>query len=157
MVLSLTATGFLLLLAVLAGAVFATASFGLGRELFAAVAGLLAALVLGPRRWHGESAAPVTGRQRWLRRLHGAGRKLFVVGLASWLGLIAWSEFSPGGPMPAPKVEPGGVRLLTWNILHGQEHGPPWQQSNWSARKQGLGEGLCRKFSPWKLSAMLLH
>ncbi len=93
--LGLTATGFLLLLAVLAGAVFATASFGLGWGLFAAVAGLLAALVLGPRRWHGESAAPVTGRRRWLRRLHGAGRKMFVVVLASWLGLIAWSEFSP--------------------------------------------------------------
>ncbi len=114
--LSLTATGFLLLWAVLAGVVFVTASFGLGWGLFVAVAGLLAALVLGPRRWHGESAAPVTGRQRWLRRLHGAGRQLFVVGLASWLGLIAWAKFSPGGPMPAPKAEPGGVRLLTWSL-----------------------------------------
>jgi endonuclease/exonuclease/phosphatase family metal-dependent hydrolase len=140
--LSLTATGFLLLWAVLTGAVFATASFGLGRELFVAVAGLLAALVLGPRHWHGESAAPVTGRQRWLRRLHRAGRKVFVVGLTSWLGLIAWSELSPGGSMPAPKAEPGGVRLLTWNILHGQEHGPLWHQNNWPARKQGLGEAL---------------
>ncbi len=44
--------------------------------------------------------------------------------------------------MPAPKAEPGGVRLLTWNILHGQEHGPPWRQNNWPARKQGLGEVL---------------
>jgi len=44
--LSLTATGFLLLWAVLAGAVFATASFCLGWELFVAVAGLLAALGL---------------------------------------------------------------------------------------------------------------
>ena len=67
--LSLTATGVLLLWAVLAGVAFVTASFGLGRGLFAAVAGLLAALVLGPRRWHGESAAPVTGRRLWLRRL----------------------------------------------------------------------------------------
>jgi hypothetical protein len=87
--LSLTAAGFLLLWAVLAGAVYATANFGLGWGLFAAVIGLLAAVILGPRCWHRESAAPVTGRRLWLRRLRGAGRVVCVVGLASWLGLIA--------------------------------------------------------------------
>jgi len=122
--------------------VFATASFGLGWGLFAAVAGLLAALVMGLRLRRRESAAPVTGRQRWLRRLRGAGRKMFVVVLAGWLGLIAWSQLSPDEPMPGPKAEPDSVRVLTWNILRGQEHGPPWQENNWPARKQALGEAL---------------
>jgi endonuclease/exonuclease/phosphatase family metal-dependent hydrolase len=140
--LGLTATGFLLLLAVSAGAVFATASSGLGWGLFTAVAGLLAALILGPRLRRRAPAAPVTGRQRWLRRLRGAGRMMCGVVLAGWLGLIAWSQLSRGGPMPGPKAEPGGVRVLTWNILRGQEHGPPWQQNNWPARKQALGAAL---------------
>jgi endonuclease/exonuclease/phosphatase family metal-dependent hydrolase len=140
--LGLTATGSLLLLAALAGAVFATASFWSGWELFAAVLALLAALVLGSRLWRRQPAALLTGRQRWLRRLRGAGRKMFVLALAGWLGLIVWSQFSPGGPMPGPKTEPGSVRVLTWNILRGQEHGPPWEQNNWPARKRALGEAL---------------
>lgn len=147
MALSLTAIGFLLLLAVFAGAVFATASFGLGWWLFAAVAGLLAALVLRARMRRRGWAAPVSGRRLWLRRLCGTGSKMFVVVLAGWLGLIAWSELSPGGPMPQPKAEPGDVRVLTWNILRGQERGPPWQHNNWPARKQALAEAL-RQIQP---------
>ncbi len=140
--LSLSAIGFLLLLGVFAGAVFATTSFGLGWWLFAAVAGLLAAFVLGPRLRRHECDAPATGRRLWLRRLCGAGRKMWVIVLAGWLGLIAWSELSPGGPMPEPKAEAGDVRVLTWNILRGQEHGPLWEQNNWPARKQALAEAL---------------
>jgi endonuclease/exonuclease/phosphatase family metal-dependent hydrolase len=70
------------------------------------------------------------------------GRRVVLVGLAGWLGLIAWSQLSRGGPMPGAKAEPDSVRVLTWNILRGQEHGPLWQQNNWPARKQALGEAL---------------
>jgi endonuclease/exonuclease/phosphatase family metal-dependent hydrolase len=140
--LGLTAAGLLLLLAVVAGAAFATASFGWGWGLFAVVAGLLAALILGRRLQRGQPDGAVTVRQRWLGRLRGAGRKTFVVALASWLGLIAWSQLSPGGPMPGPKAEPGSVRVVTWNILRGQEHGAPWERNNWPARKKALAEAL---------------
>lgn len=140
--LALTATALLLLLAVLAGVVFVTASFGVGWGLFAAVAGLLVALLLGPRLRRRQSAAPLTGRRRWQRRLLAAGRMLFVVGLAGWLSLIAWSQLCRGGPMPAPKAELAGVRVLTWNILRGHDHGPPWEQNNWPARKQALAQAL---------------
>jgi endonuclease/exonuclease/phosphatase family metal-dependent hydrolase len=137
--LSLTATAFLLLLAVLAGAVFITANFGLGWGLFAAVAGLLGALLLWPRR---DSAAPVTGRERWQRWLHNAGRKLFAVALTGWLALIAWSQLGHGGPMPVSKADPNSVRVLTWNLLRGQDQGPVWEQNNWPARKRALDETL---------------
>jgi endonuclease/exonuclease/phosphatase family metal-dependent hydrolase len=65
-----------------------------------------------------------------------------VVVVAGWLGLIAWSGLSRGGPMPGPKAEPDSVRVLTWNILRGDDHGPPWQQNDWPARKQALAEAL---------------
>jgi endonuclease/exonuclease/phosphatase family metal-dependent hydrolase len=139
--LGLTVAGFLLLLAVLGGMVFVTAGFGLAWRLVAAL-GLLASLVLVPRLWRRKSTAPVTGRQRWLGRLRGAARTTVVVVVAGWLGLIAWSGLSRGGPMPSPKAEPDSVRVLTWNILRGADHGPPWQQNDWPARKQGLAEAL---------------
>src|SRR5262249_45386118 len=71
-------------------------------------------------------------------------RVLLAVMLAAWLGLIAWSELTPGGPMP-PRPEPGAVRVMTWNILHGSDNGLPWEQQNWPVRKHAiahvLGEG----------------
>ncbi|MCI0376833.1 MAG: endonuclease/exonuclease/phosphatase family protein [Gemmataceae bacterium] len=149
--LGLTASGFLLLLFVLALVIFAAASFGVGWGLFAAVLGLLAALVLWPRLQRRVFPTPqpllsehnlLTGRQRWLRRLRGVGTKLFAVGLAAWLGLIAWSKLAPGGPMPAPKAELDSIRVVTWNILRGQERGPFWHKNNWPARKQAVAESL---------------
>jgi endonuclease/exonuclease/phosphatase family metal-dependent hydrolase len=41
-----------------------------------------------------------------------------------------------------PKPEPGAVRVLTWNILHGSDDGLPWEQQNWSTRKQALAAVL---------------
>src|SRR5207248_9511402 len=90
--LGLNAAGFLLLLAVLAAAVFATASFALGWPLFAAVAGLLAAAVVVRFLRRPRPVAPVTGRQRLLRRLRGVGRKVLVDALTAWLGLIGWPQ-----------------------------------------------------------------
>ncbi|HMF19867.1 MAG TPA: endonuclease/exonuclease/phosphatase family protein [Gemmataceae bacterium] len=131
--LGLTALGILLLLAACYVAAYLVASFGFGWFAFVGVAALLVPLRL---RRHVD-APPPTGRIRWMRRLRGTGKVLLTLTLAAWLGLIAWSELTPGGPMP-PRAEPGTVRVMTWNILHGSDDGPPWQQQNWPARKHAL-------------------
>jgi endonuclease/exonuclease/phosphatase family metal-dependent hydrolase len=142
----LTALGFLLLLTVCAVTIYYVATFGFGWFAFVAVAVLLAALLVLPRLRRHVDAAPPTGRTRWLRRLRGAARALVAVLLAAWLGLIAWSELIPGGPMP-PRPEPGAVRVLTWNILHGSDDGPFWQQQSWPRRKLALA-GILREAQP---------
>jgi endonuclease/exonuclease/phosphatase family metal-dependent hydrolase len=139
--LGMTAAVPLMLLALLGGVAFATASFGLGWALFAVVAGLLGALLLALRH-RPYTSGLVTGRQRWARWLCQGGSKAVVVMLAAWMGLIAWSQVCPGGTMPGPKAEVGVVRVVTWNILRGQEQGPPWEQNNWRARKLALGQAL---------------
>src|SRR6516162_2604253 len=139
--LALTALGILLLLAACYVAAYLVASFGLGWFAFVAVAVLLAALLVIPHLRRHVDTPSSTGRTRWLRRIRGAGRALLAVMLAAWLGLIAWSELTPGGPMP-PRPEPGAVRVLTWNILHGSDDGLPWQQQNWRARKHALAAVL---------------
>jgi endonuclease/exonuclease/phosphatase family metal-dependent hydrolase len=139
--LALTCLGILLLLQACYVAAYLVGSFGFGWFAFGAVAVLLAALLVIPRlRRHVDVLLP-TGRTRWLRRLRGVGRVLLAVMLAAWLGLIAWSELTRGGPMP-PGPEPGTVRVMTWNILHGSDNGPPWQQQNWPARKHALATVL---------------
>jgi endonuclease/exonuclease/phosphatase family metal-dependent hydrolase len=142
----LTALGLLLVLSVCAVAVYYVATCGFGWLAFAAVAVLLAALLVLPRLRRPADPAPPTGRTRWSRRLRGAARVLLAVMLAAWLGLIAWSELTPGGPMP-PRPEPGAVRVLTWNILHGSDEGLPWEQQNWPARKHALAAAL-RELQP---------
>ncbi len=74
---------------------------------------------------------------RWRRP-----RRLLVGLLGCWLGLLAWSEFSPGGAAPAAKSDPGSVRIVTWNIHCGQDDGPPWERFDWPARKQSLRVAL---------------
>jgi endonuclease/exonuclease/phosphatase family metal-dependent hydrolase len=137
----LTALGWLLLLAGCAVVIYFGATCGFGWFAFVVVALLLAALLALPRLRRRPAAAPPTGRTRWLRRLRGGGRVLLAVMLAAWLGLIAWSELTPGGPMP-PGPEPGTVRIITWNILHGSDDGPPWRRQHWPARKQALAAVL---------------
>jgi endonuclease/exonuclease/phosphatase family metal-dependent hydrolase len=137
----LAALALLLPPAVCAVAVYYVATCGFGWLAFVAVAGLLAALLVLPRLRRRADAAPPTGRTRWLRRVRGATRALLAVMLAAWLGLIAWSELTPGGPMP-PGPEPGAVRVLTWNVLHGSDDGPPWEQQSWPARKHALAAVL---------------
>jgi endonuclease/exonuclease/phosphatase family metal-dependent hydrolase len=62
--------------------------------------------------------------------------------MTCWLGLIAWSSLSPGGTLPAPKSEPEIVRVVTWNILHGTDHGAPWNRFGWPVRKDALRSTL---------------
>jgi endonuclease/exonuclease/phosphatase family metal-dependent hydrolase len=62
--------------------------------------------------------------------------------LTCWLGFLGWSKLARGGPVPAPKVDPAAIRVLTWNIHCGQEGGPPWKQFGWSGRKHALEAAL---------------
>jgi endonuclease/exonuclease/phosphatase family metal-dependent hydrolase len=140
--LGVTTLASLLVLVVCAVAIYFVATFGLGWFAFVGVAVLLAALLLLPRfRRKVDDGAPPTGRRRWLKRICGAGRLLLTVMLAVWLVLIAWSELIAGGPMP-PRAEAGALRVMTWNILHGSDSGPPWEQQNWPARKHALAAVL---------------
>src|SRR5262245_36778820 len=91
----LTSAGLLLLLGVCGAAIFSLPTFGNAWLVFAAVAAVLAWLVVGPRLRPSPAPALASGRQRWARRIRGGARKLFVVVLAGWLGLIGWSELSP--------------------------------------------------------------
>lgn len=109
---------------------------------FAGVAASLVFLLLRRKRPSGPT--PPTGRQRWLRRIRGGGRVAFIVLLAVWLGLIAWSAFCPGGPDPSPKANPDFIRVVTWNIHCGQDEGPPWKRFDWPRRKQPLRLALDR-------------
>lgn len=134
----LTAAGWILLLAMLVGVVFASASIGVHWGVIGIVAVMLIAFVAGAGWRRPRPDAPVTGRQRWSRRFLGWGRTVFALGLAGWLGLIAWSRYSPGGTIPGPKSAPDSLRILNWNILRGQDEGPPWLQNRWPERKHAL-------------------
>jgi endonuclease/exonuclease/phosphatase family metal-dependent hydrolase len=139
--LALTALGLVVLLGLCLVAIAALPALGHGWWVFGMVAALLAWLLLHPRG-KPVPADLVTGRRRWLRRLLGLTRKLFIGVLACWLGLMAWSVLCPGGPTPPPKAGPGLIRVVTWNIHCGQDDGPPWTQFDWPSRKVGLRTAL---------------
>ena len=44
--------------------------------------------------------------------------------------------------MPSSKSDPGAIRVVTWNFLHGHDHGPPWARFGWAARKKALQSAL---------------
>src|SRR5262249_42535125 len=83
-----------------------------------------------------------TWRQLWLGRVVAAGRGVLLVLLASWMGLILWLAFTPGGPAPPEKTDPNLFRVITWNIHCGQEEGLPWKQCDWPTRKHALRSAL---------------
>jgi endonuclease/exonuclease/phosphatase family metal-dependent hydrolase len=150
----LTAAGLLTLLAGL-GVVIFVVLYPLGQPWELGIAALamlgLFALVWRCRRLQ-RTTGQATGRQRWLRRIRTGGKGLAAGVLAAWLGLIAWAEWGPGGPPPAPKADPATIRVVTWNILHGAEHGPPWDQADWNRRKPALQAAL-RQAAPDILGA----
>ncbi len=51
------------------------------------------------------------------------GSSILILTLACWLGLIGWSSWCAGGPMPPAKSDTKVIRVLTWNILHGTDKG----------------------------------
>jgi endonuclease/exonuclease/phosphatase family metal-dependent hydrolase len=138
----LAVLGLVTLLVLCCSAIIALPSWGYAGWVFAAVAAVLAWLVLRRRGQPVPAAATTTGRQKWASRIRGFGRRLFTGVLAAWLGLIAWSEVCPGGPPPAPKSDQAQVRVVTWNIHCGQEHGLPWQRFDWPARKRPLRRAI---------------
>jgi endonuclease/exonuclease/phosphatase family metal-dependent hydrolase len=142
----LTAAGLLTLLAGLGAAIFVLLyPFGQPWEIGVAALAVFGWCVLAWRAWRRRAprglqgtTAHVTGRHRWLQGIRTGGRVLAAGVLAAWLLLIGWAEWGPGGPPPAPKADPDTVRVVTWNILHGAEHGPPWEQADWNRRKHAL-------------------
>jgi endonuclease/exonuclease/phosphatase family metal-dependent hydrolase len=135
---ALAVTGLVVLLAACTAAIIALPAWGYSGCVFAGVAALLGWLVLSPRLKPGPVAALSTVRQKWFRRMRVLARWVFAGVLACWLGLIGWSGLCPGGPGPAPKADPGLIRVLTWNIHCGHEEGLPWQQFDWPGRKHAL-------------------
>jgi endonuclease/exonuclease/phosphatase family metal-dependent hydrolase len=78
----------------------------------------------------------ILGRSLWL------GKSVLAGALGCWLGIIAWSAISSGGPLPAANANPASIRVLTWNILHGTERGMPWTRYGWPVRKKALKTAL---------------
>jgi endonuclease/exonuclease/phosphatase family metal-dependent hydrolase len=107
---------------------------------FVAVAALWAWLVWG-RRWQ-PAQKSLTGRQRCLRGIRRTTRLGLVVVLPCWLVLIASSVACPGAAAPPAKGDPDRIRVVTWNIHCGQDHGPPWKRFDWPARKHALQAAL---------------
>jgi len=87
-----------------------------------------------------------TVRPTWLERVLGhslwLGRSVLAGTLTCSLGLIVWSALSSAGAMPPAKSDPANVRVLTWNILHGTEHGMPWSRYGWAVRKRPVETAL---------------
>jgi endonuclease/exonuclease/phosphatase family metal-dependent hydrolase len=103
----------------------------------------LAAVTVGIWRSRGRSTVQpkkpverIFGRSIWLVQ------SVFWGALACWLGLIVWSAACPGGEIPPPKSNPLAIRILTWNILYGADHGMPWKQHGWPLRKKAMAPVL---------------
>jgi endonuclease/exonuclease/phosphatase family metal-dependent hydrolase len=117
-------------------------AFGYTGWVVAALAALWLWLVWGLRRRRRSQLIIPTGRQRWLRGLLGAARFLCIGVLTGWLGLFGFAAFGPGGPAPEPKADAVLIRVMSWNIHCGQDHGLPWKQFNWPLRKHALRAAL---------------
>jgi endonuclease/exonuclease/phosphatase family metal-dependent hydrolase len=140
--LALTVIGFAMLLGLSAIVMAGLPSLGYLGWSFAALAILWGWLVWGLRRQPTSGPTPLTGRQRWFRRIIGAARLSFIGFVTCWLGLIARLTVCPGGPNPPPKADPALVRVVTWNVHCGQDKGPPWKRFDWPVRKHALQAAL---------------
>jgi len=123
-------------------AVFVFQPFGQREWAFAIIAAILVLIVLGPRFSSSFRRTPQSARARDVGRSLRSGRRLLIGGLTCWLGLMVWSSLSAGGVMPPSKSDPGAIRVLTWNILHGRDRGAPWTRWGWAARKKALQSAL---------------
>jgi endonuclease/exonuclease/phosphatase family metal-dependent hydrolase len=138
----LVAAGFAALLGICVFAISGLPAFGYIWVTFLAVAGILAWLIVGLFRKPRPTPQGLTPRQLWWRRLLLAGRCLFIGVLTFWLGLNFWLVLCPGGHDPPPKAGTTHIRIVTWNIHCGDDHGPPWTQFDWPGRKAALRTAL---------------
>ena len=96
----------IVLLVVSAWAVFVFQPFGQRGWIFATIAALLACVIFGIRRRPKDLAIPAVGHDRTGPSPLRVGRAVLIGALAGWLGLIAWSSWSPGGILPPPRRTP---------------------------------------------------
>jgi endonuclease/exonuclease/phosphatase family metal-dependent hydrolase len=141
-VIVLAVMGFIVLVLTCALGIVFVPAFGYLWVTFALVAVVLAGLLWSLRRKAAPIPATPTGRQRWFRRVLVWGRLTLAALLVCWPGLILWQVLGPGGPNPSAKEDPALIRLVTWNIHCGQEHGLPWKQFDWPLRKHALRTAL---------------
>ena len=138
----LTAAGIAALLGISALAIFFFQQYGERQWIALTLAAMMAGLILALRC---KGAEATSTAPRWVpsapRFLRLAGTVLIGV-LGGWLALIGWSSLSPGGLMPPAKSQPEVIRVVTWNILHGTEHGAPWSRFGWPVRKRAFDEVL---------------
>src|SRR5262249_34975801 len=126
-----------------ASAVFVFQPYGHRGWAFATIAAFLAWLLMGFRVRSDRSAHASSGLVgRLFGRPPRPGKIVLGGALSCWLGLIAWSSLSSGGAMPPPKSNSDTIRVVTWNILHGTEHGAPWTRFDWTVRKEALRSTL---------------
>lgn len=125
--------------------IYALNSFGHHAFMAAALVLLLIALLIGPRLQPGRAVDAALGWRSHLWRMRTYARKGFVAVLTCWLGLNGWAALTQGGGPPEPKTDPSNIRVVTWNILHGRQSGPPWSRvtlSNWAVRRASLETAL---------------
>jgi endonuclease/exonuclease/phosphatase family metal-dependent hydrolase len=137
-----TATGSIILTVSVVWLAFVLQPFGRRGLLFATVATVVASLRADDLARLGRRV--VWRTDGWWEPWHKArplsGALTGV--LTCWLGLIAWSSLSPGGSVPPPKADPTEFRVVTWNILHGTDDGPPWGRWDWPTRKRALHRAI---------------
>jgi endonuclease/exonuclease/phosphatase family metal-dependent hydrolase len=133
---------FWLLLAAWVGGVFVFQPFG-HRHWALVLISLLLILSVARRRPREtlKRSSPTRLGTRFGRSL-GPARVVFVSVLACSLGLVAWSAFAPAGRMPPAKSDPATIRVVTWNILVGSDHGMWWRRHGWPVRKSALKTAL---------------
>ncbi len=124
------------------GTVFVFQPFGQRAWALAVVSTLLAWLLAGLRRKPGRAADTPCAFLRIGSRALLPERIVLACALACWLGFILWSAFSQGARMPTALANPAAIRVVTWNILLGQERGWPWNRHGWPVRKAALKAAL---------------
>jgi endonuclease/exonuclease/phosphatase family metal-dependent hydrolase len=128
------------LLAASALAIFFFQPYGERRAIAVGLAAILGGLILALSLSHKRRGSSVTLSRDSLSvaRILPLAAKVLIGTFGCWLGLIGWSAWSAGGSMPAAKSDPRIIRVVTWNILHGTEHGAPWNRFGWPVRKSAL-------------------
>ncbi len=110
----------------------------------AGLGAVLVGLILGLAATHQrrESIRTSSGGALGVPRVLRLAARVIVAALTCWLAVIGWSAWSSGGPMPPAKSDSRVIRIVTWNILHGTEHGAPWSRCGWPVRKIALDRAL---------------